>query len=60
MKKYEVTIRVYYSRQKIEDKTVTVEAGNKKQAYLAALRQLESTPGTSGLYKDVMRIEEVE
>lgn len=60
MKKYEVTIRIYYSRTRIEDKTLTVEAGNKKRAYMAALRQLESTPGTSGLYKDVMRVEEVE
>lgn len=58
MRKFNVTFEVFLAGNQKTNKTVVVEAGNKKLAALRAMVEINKLDGYSGLYKNVIKIEE--
>lgn len=59
MRKFNVTFEVFMSTGKKQNKTITIEAGNKKLAALRAMMEINKLEGYSQLYKNVVKVEEV-
>ena len=59
MRKFNVTFVVFMNDGTKQDKTVFVEAGNKKLAALRGMLEINKIDEYSQLYKNVKRIEEV-
>ena len=59
MKQYRVTFEIYKGDGTFERRIVTVEAGNKKNAYGRALSQLSKEKAYESYYKKITAIEEV-
>lgn len=59
MKKFNVIFEVYRSNTYTEDKTVSVEAGNKKLACMRAMAEINRQGDYSSYFKKVKSVEEV-
>lgn len=59
MRKFNVTFEVFMSTGKKQNKTIMVEAGNKKLAALRGMMEINKLDGYSQLYKNVVKVEEV-
>ena len=59
MRKFNVTFEVFKNDGHKENKTIFVEAGNKKLAALRAMMEINKIPEYSSLYKNVVKIQEV-
>lgn len=63
MKHYRVTFEIFPDLNLVAHKVltaeITVEAGNKKLAMIRALSDIGKCPEFSGMYKNVLKIEEV-
>lgn len=59
MNKYKVTFEIHVDRSHKEYKDIVVEAGNKKFAMTRALSEISKIDRYSGMFKNVLRVEEV-
>lgn len=59
MKKFKVVFEVYRSNTYTENKTVSVEAGNKKLACTRAMAEINRQGDYSGYFKKIKSVEEV-
>ena len=57
MKQFKVIIDVYHSKNHVETKALTVEAGNKRLAGLRALGEISKQKEFIDLYKSIRSIE---
>lgn len=59
MRKYNVYFEIFKNNGHKENRTIHVEAGTKKLAVLRAMSEINKLEGYSGLFKNVVKIEEV-
>ena len=59
MNKYKVTFEIHVDRNRKEYRDIIVEAGNKKFAMTRALSEMSKVSEYSGMFKNVLRVEEV-
>lgn len=59
MKKFKVLIDIFHGRDRVETRTFTVEAGNKKMATIRALSEVSKIKEFASFYKSVKSVEEV-
>ena len=59
MKKYNVTFEIFMEDGRKEQKTVTIEAGNKKYAAVRAMMEINKDKAVAQLFKNLIGIREV-
>lgn len=60
MRHFHVTFEIYLDANRKEFKTISVEAGTKKLAVIRAMAELNKLNGYSNLFKNTVRVEEVD